>query len=227
MLGRSPRALALWAGALAVAVGTATIVASDLASLHQRAQSLGEERGAVVATRALPLGTVVDRADLRSRSIHSSQLPEGVLRSVEDAVGRVVVVSIVRGGFVAHANLAPRRRDGLDGALPEGTRALRVVVRDTLHPRAGAAVDVLASFEASLGADGLPTGPADEGAASLVAPGVTVLGVEEVHTAEGDALGVTLLVSRREARALAFASTHGRLALALVPPEEARGSPTS
>jgi Flp pilus assembly protein CpaB len=221
MLARSPRALALWAGALAVAAGTATLVASDLAALHRRARSLGDERGAVIATHALTVGDVVRPADVRTRAIHASQLPAGVLPEVGDAVGRVVVVSVVRGGFVANANLAPRRRLGLDGALPPGTRAFRVVARDTVHPRVGAAVDVLASFE-SIGADGLPA--AGDGRATLVAPGVTVLGVARVHTAEGDALGVTVLVSPREARALAFASTHGRLALALVPPEEAHSS---
>jgi len=224
MLGRSPRAVALWAAALAVAAGTATLVASDLAALHRRASSLGAERGAVVAVRSLPLGSVVAPSDLRERRIHSSQLPHGVLRSVDAAVGRVVVVAIVRGGFIADANLAPRHRDGIDGALPVGTRAMRVVVRDTLRPRVGAAVDVLASFEPSVGDDGLPTGSGSDGRAAVIAAGITVLGAEPVHTAEGGALGVTLLVSPRQSRALAFATTHGRLALALVPPEEARGS---
>jgi Flp pilus assembly protein CpaB len=223
MLGRSPRALVLWAGAFAVAAGTATLVASDLATLHRRAQSLGEERGALVATRTLALGTMITKSDLRTRAVHASQLPNGVLRAPRDALGRVVVVSVVRGGFVAEANLAPRRRDGLDGALPAGTRAMRVVVRDSLRPRVGAAVDVLASFEPSIGADGLPKSASDEGRAAVVAPAVVVLAVEPEQTAEGDALGVTLLVSEKEARALAFAATHGRLALALVPPEDARG----
>ena len=214
----------LWAGALAVAAGTATIVASDLAALHRRAQSFGEERDTVVATRTLPLGTVIERSDLRTRMIHSSQLPEGVLGSPRDAIGRVVVVPVVHGAFVADANLAPRQREGIDGALPEGTRAMRVVVRDQLRPRAGAAVDVLASFEPSVGVDGLPTSSSDSGRAAVIAAAVIVLAVQSVQTAEGDALGVTLLVSQKEARALAFATTHGRLALALVPPEEARDS---
>jgi Flp pilus assembly protein CpaB len=147
-----------------------------------------------------------------------------VLRHVDDAVGRVVTVPVVRDGFVTGANLAPRRRTGLDGALPTGTRAMRVIARDALRPRAGAAVDVLASFETSVGDDGIPA-DIDAGAtATVIAAGVTVLRAEHVHTAEGNALGVTLLVSPRQARALAFATTHGQLALALVPPEEARGS---
>jgi len=219
MLGRSPRTIALWIAAVAVAAVTAVVVASDLAALHRRARSLGAERAAIVATRPLPLGTVVGRDDLRVRHVHTSQLPPGVLREPDRAVDRVVTVPVVRGGFVADANLAARRRNGLDGALPVGTRAMRVVVRDTLRPRTGAAVDALASFE-SIGADGLPSDGG--GSAAIVASGVTVLGVESVHSADGDALGVTLLVSPRQSRTLAFASTHGRISLALVPPEEAQ-----
>jgi Flp pilus assembly protein CpaB len=219
MLGRSPRALALWIAALAVAVATAALVATDLAALHRRAQTLGEEVPALVATRRLALGTVLGPSDVRVRHVHSSQLPPEVLRAPAAAVDRVVTVPVVRGGFVSAANLAPRRRSGLDGALPVGTRAVRVVVRDSVRPRVGAAVDALASFDATIGSDGLPA--ADDGAAAVVARGVTVLAVESAHTAEGDALAVTLLVSPHQARELAYASTHGRIALALVPPEEA------
>ncbi len=221
MLGRSPRTVALWIAALVVAALTAALVASDLAALHRRARSLGSERAALVATRPLTLGSIVSRVDLRVRQVHTSQLPPSVLRDPAVAVDRVVTVPVVRGGFVAASNLAPRHRSGLDGALPVGTRAVRVVVRDTLAPHPGAAVDALASFETTIGADGLPSDDTSA-AATVVAAGVTVLQVEPAHSAEGEALGVTLLVSPRQARELAFASTHGRIALALVPPEEAR-----
>jgi len=224
MLGRSPRALALWAAALVVAAGTATLVASDLAALHRRAQSLGPERPALVATRPLTLGHTLTARDLRARRVHSSQLPPGVLSGVSGTVGRVVIVPVVRGGFVTGANLAPRRRTGLDGALPTGSRAMRVVVRDTLRPRVGAAVDILATFEPAVGDGSAPVNSSGDRTAAVIAAGVTVVAAADAHTAEGDALGVTVLVSPRQARALAFATTHGRLALALVPPEEARGA---
>jgi Flp pilus assembly protein CpaB len=222
MLGRSPRTVVLWIAAVAVASVTAALVASDLAALHRRAQSFGSERGALVATRALPVGAIVTRGDVRVRQIHSSQLPPGVLHDSSAALDRVVTVPVVRGGFVAADNLAPRRRTGLDGALPAGTRAVRVVVSDTLAPDPGAAVDALASFETAIGSDGLPS---DDGSstARVVAAGVTVLRADRVRSGTGDALGVTLLVSPRQARELAYAATHGRISLALVPPEEARG----
>lgn len=219
MLRRSPRALAFWLAAATVAIATAVIVASDLAALHRHATALGDERSAVVATGELTLGEIVSKSDVRSRRIHRSQLPPGVLRSTADAVGRVVTVPVVRGGFLAGRNLAPRHRNGLDGALPTGTRAMRVVVTEAVHPRVGAAVDVYATLEQGIGDAG--TGESEP--ALVVAAAVSVLDTDAASNAEGrDTFGVTLLVSPRQARALAFAATHGVITLALVPPEEAR-----
>lgn len=218
MMRRSPRALVLWAGAIVVAVGTAAVVASDLATLHRRATDLGPERQVLVARRALRVGDVITDRDLRDRAVHASQLPPGVLTSLGDARGRVVRVPVVAGGFIAADNLAPRKRTGLDSVVPAGTRAMRVVVVDSVRPRPGDAVDVLASFEALEPLDG-------SAAATVVAGGVLVVDVDRARTVEGSAgLGVTVLVSPREARELAFAATHGAVVIALVPPEEARGA---
>jgi Flp pilus assembly protein CpaB len=224
---RSPRALALRVGAVIVTVTTAAVVASDLAKLHRRANDLGPERSVVVARHGLRLGTTLTVDDVRVRSVHSSQVPPRVLRDVRHAVGRVITVPVVRDGFVAAANLAPRHRSGLDGALPEGTRAVRVVVLDAVRPRVGAAVDVMASFEGGVGTFDAEEAGADDlealGSATIVADGVLVLGVDTTRTAEGaSALGVTLLVTPRQARDLAFAATHGVVTIALVPPEDAQ-----
>lgn len=220
MLPRSPRAVVLWLAAIAVAIGTAAFVATDLAALHRHATELGDERAAVVATRSLTLGSIVSAADLHTRRIHSSQLPPGVLTTPDAAIGRVVTVPLVRGGFVTTQNLAPRRRSGLDGALPSGTRAMRVVVTDAIHPRRGAAVDVYATLEqGSLD----PTAVDGSQPALVLAAAVPVLDTDRAAATDGrDTFGVTLLVSPRQARALAFAATHGVITLALVPPEEAR-----
>jgi len=222
-LARSPRALVLWTAAVIVAVVTAVVVASDLAALHRRAHELGSERTVVVARRDLLLGRTVAPGDLREREVHASQLPAGVLRSSADAVGRVVQVPVLRGSFVSARQLAPRRREGLDGAIPRGMRAMRVVVVDAVHPRAGSSVDVIASFE---DAAAIPSeDSSDVLPATVVARGVLVIASDDARTPEGlRALGVTLLVTPHEARALAFASTHGVLTIALVPPEDARGA---
>jgi Flp pilus assembly protein CpaB len=220
MLRRPPRAVALRVGAVVVVVATAALVASDLAALHRRANELGEPRTAVVARHDLPIGTTIDARDVTTRQVHSSQVPPGVLRDVDDAIGRVVTVAALRDSFVATRNLAPRHRSGLDGAIPAGMRALRIVVSDAIEPRIGAAVDVIASFEtdafsadSNLGLD----------SATVIAEGVLVLASDATTSADGGAArGVTLLVTPSEASDLVFATTHGFVTLALVPPEDAR-----
>ena len=220
MLKRSPRALGLWLGAATLAVATGAIVAGDLATLHRRAQEFGPERRVVVARRDLALGSTVTAGDLTTRRVHSSQIPRDVLDDPALALGRTVRVPVVRDAYVAGANLAPSRRSGLDGVLPEGTRAMRVVVEDGLRPPPGSSVDVYATFAS----DQLGTGAVSRDPATVVAAGVPVLATDGNGAAAGATrtIGVTLLVDESDAAAIAFAVTHGRVVLALVPPEDAR-----
>jgi Flp pilus assembly protein CpaB len=220
MSRRSPRAVLLWLGAVLVAVVTAVLVATDLADLHRRAHSLGAPRPVAVAARDLPLGSTIEGGDLRSRTVHRSQLPSDAV-SPRAAAGRVVAVPVVRGAFVVGRNLAPRRRTGLDGAIPPGMRALRIVARDALRPPVGSSVDVLVTFESGdPSAGSTPT--------VVAARGVLVLGTDDapaaVETRAGDGKaagqGVTLLVADDDAPKLAFASAAGVVTLALVPPED-------
>jgi Flp pilus assembly protein CpaB len=213
---RSPRALALWGAAALVAVVTAAVVANDLAALHRRAANLGPEVDAVVATRDLPVGRVVGDRDISTRGVHRSQLPEHAVTNGSVAVGRVVAVPVLRGQFLVRDALAPPRRSGLDGIVPPGMRAMRVVVTDALTPRVGAAVDVLATYD--------PSSTGTEGGTFVVAAGVTVLGRDRrAGTGAGrtGAAGVTLLVEPDQAAALADAQANGVVTLALVPPEDA------
>jgi Flp pilus assembly protein CpaB len=212
---RSPRALALWCAALAVAVITAVVVGSDLAALHRRAAGLGPRVDAVVATRALPVGHHLVRADLRTRTAYRSLLPAAVATDPHALVGRTVAVPVVEDAYLVAGNLAPRHRTGLDGVVPRGMRAMRIVVTDALRPRPGAAVDVLASFD---------PGGAERDGTVVVAAGVMVLGTDRrggSGTGRAGAAGVTLLVDPEEARALADAQANGVVTLALVPPEDA------
>jgi Flp pilus assembly protein CpaB len=217
MFQHPPRALALWAAAAVVAIVTAVVVAGDLAALHRHATALGPERDTVVATRPLPLGVTVGAADVVIRRVHRSQAPPRTLGSVALAVGRVVVVPVLRGGFIAAGNLAPRGRTGLDGVVPRGMRALRVVVTDSLRPARGARVDVLATAEVSTGSERAI-------GARVAAAGVLVLGTDDRDATGGGrsgAFGVTLLVDPDQAADLAAAQADGVLTLALVPPEAA------
>jgi Flp pilus assembly protein CpaB len=219
MLRRSPRALALRTAAVIVTIATAAVVASDLASLHRRARDLGPEVEAVVARRDLTVGAMVDASDVSGRAVHTSQLPDGVIVGRGRVVGRVIAAPVLRGDVVTARHLAPRRRTGLDGIVPVDMRAIRVTVSGALRPRAGAAVDVLASFDAR-NSESAVVGSSTV----VVAEGVLVV---STGTGRGDALGVTLLVSRDDAARLADAQANGVLTLALVPPEEASPMPRS
>lgn len=214
---RSARTLALWGAALAVAVVTAVVVGGDLAALHRRAAGLGPRVDAVVAARDLPLGHHVTPGDLEARTVYRSQVPATVAKQRSALVGRVVAVPVVEGAYVVTGNLAPRRRTGLDGVVPRGMRAMRIVVTDALRPRPGAAVDVLASFDPG------GAGERDDGTV-VVAAGVTVVGSDR-RSGSGagrtGAAGVTLLVDPHQAQALADAQANGVVTLALVPPEDA------
>lgn len=213
---RSPRALVLWGAAAAVAVVTATVVAGDLATLHRRAADLGPEVHAVVVTRDLPVGRVVAARDLTTRAVHRSQLPAGVVTDRGAVVGRVAAVPLLEGEYVVRRAVAPAHRTGMDGVVPTGMRAMRVVVTDALAPRVGAAVDVLATYD--------PSSAGSDGGTIVVAAGVTVLGTDR-HDGSGGgrsgSAGVTLLVDPDQASALADAQANGVLTLALVPPEDA------
>jgi Flp pilus assembly protein CpaB len=212
--------------AVLVAVVTAIIVATDLAALHRRAQDLGAARPVAAAVRDLPVGTTIGDDDIRVRSVHRSQLPPNAM-SPDEARGRVVAVPVVRGAFVIDGNLAPRRRAGLDGAIPPGMRALRLVVRDALRPPVGSSVDVLVTFDAG-GGDANATAPT-----VVAVRGVLVLGTDDAPAAfesgtagrtagsQNDGLGVTLLVMEDDAPRLAYAAATGVVTIALVPPEDA------
>jgi Flp pilus assembly protein CpaB len=217
---RSPRAVALWIAAIVVAVVTAAIVAGDLATLHRRATTLGAEVDAVVATHDLAVGTVVHARDVATRSVHRSQLPGGVLTERSLATGRVVAVPLLDGSFVTRRHLAPRHRTGLDGVVPRGMRAMRVVVTGALQPRPGAAVDVLATY------DPATTSSSYDGTTVVVAAGVSVVATDRGGSGSGrsNTAGVTLLVDPDQAAALADAQANGVVTLALVPPEDAAHS---
>jgi Flp pilus assembly protein CpaB len=218
MSRRSPRALALWGAALLVAVVTAAVVAGDLAALHRRAADLGSEVDAVTARRDLAVGTVLDDADLATRRAYRSQLPATVVTDRTRIVGRVIAVPVLRGAYLGEGNVAPRRRSGLDGVVPRGMRAMRVVVTDSLEPRRGAAVDVLATYDpATITERGGDT-------TEVIAAGVPVLGTDRRDgsgAGRAGATGVTLLVDADQAGALADAQANGVVTIALVPPEDA------
>ena len=219
MLRRSPRAVLLWAAALVVAIVTATSVGGTLASLHRQDNRYGRVRAVVVAARDLAAGTVVDRGDVREVQVRGIGAPRHAIGATGDAVGRVVAVPVLSGSMITNRHVTPRVRDGRDGVVPAGRRAMRVIVADGLKPRAGDVVDVFVT---------LPAGsvPADTDPTLTVAERVPVVVVDAAtepseSTAHAERVGVTLLVPSADAKRLAYAAAAGTVALAATPPEDA------
>ena len=217
---RSPRSVVASGAAIAVAAITAIVVAQDLTALHRRAREFGPPREVVVAARDLPLGATVHAADLDTVTRAESEIAPDAVTTDDDAIGRVVAVPVLAGSVVFTGHLAPAGRDGLDGLVGPGTRAVRIQPADGLQPPVGAVVDVLVAFDPAFGGGGR---------AAIVASAARVLAVDATDTDDPTAsglAGVTLLVTEEEARELAFATANGVVTLALAPPEAACCSPS-
>ena len=216
---RSPRVLLAWSAAVVVALTTARVVGGDLATLHSRAASLGPRHSVVVAVHDLELGATVTAHDVHTETRYANDIPRAAVTDLRRAVGRVVVIPVVRDAMVFTQQLAAANRTGLDAVVPVGDRAVHVAPKDGFRPPLGAIVDVLAAFD--------PTVVTVEGAgnaAVIVAAGARVLDVDD---SGGDGsgtsanAGVTLLVTDAEARVVAFAASAADLTLAIAPPESA------
>jgi Flp pilus assembly protein CpaB len=216
---RSPRVFLAWFAAIVVALTTARVVGGDLATLHRRAASLGPPVSVIVATHDLAIGQTITARDIRREPRYRSQTPRAAIRSSSHAVGRVVIVPVLRDGMLFSGHVAPAERTGLDAVVPSGQRAVHVTPSDGFRPARGSVVDVLAAFDPTVV---VVDGPAD--AAVVVASGAQVLTVDDPSSSDAsDAAyaGVTLLVTETEARALAFAAATADLTLAITPPESA------
>jgi Flp pilus assembly protein CpaB len=224
---RSPRALALRAAAVVVAVLTARTVATDIQAIHSQAHALGPVHTVVIARRTLLKGEIVGRADIGVVARHAGQEPSDVLTDPTRAVGRAITVDVARGAPVLRANLSAGRA-GTSGALSADERVVRVVDAGGLAPEVGAIVDVYATFGATSGTSDNAGDNASAGA-TLVARGARVLRVEvssadvpSAHAASPDATtGILLLVKASETADIASAVADGVMTVAIAPVEDA------
>jgi Flp pilus assembly protein CpaB len=216
MMRRSPRVVALWLAALALGLTAALMIADTMVSLHRQEQRYGAVHHVVVARRDLAVGVTVGPHDVDTRSIRGDTEADNAVSSPSDAVGKVVVSPVLRGGEVTTRHLAAKRRSGGD-VVPDGLRSMRIVIEGGTRPTAGDHVDVFATFDPQVLGDGAePT--------VTLAEAAEVVRVDDVASsdAHGNSTGVTLFVTPETAKRLAFAQSAGELALAIAPPESAR-----
>lgn len=214
---RSPRVLLAWAAAAIVVLATVRVVAGDLGALHRRAHALGPDVPVVLAAHDLPLGVTVRTADVRVVRRPANTVRSDAMRDPASVVGRIVAVALLRDDVVGARHLVTDASD----AVPDGRRAVHVVVKDGFQPPVGAVVDVLAAYDPAIAA-----GTGSAGRASVVARGALVLALAvpggDVSTggtesSDTTGAGVTVLVTEDEARAVAYADAIGEVMLALAP----------
>ena len=201
---RSP--VVWWTGVALLALTTAVVVRSSLASAAAQSQRYGDLRSVAVVADPVAAGDVVPRSAIRTERRPASTLPDTPLvdGGADGAIGRTALVPLVPGEVVVASRLAPVGLRGAAALLPRGLRAVSVPGGPGGRPPAaiGDRVDVLATFPD--GSGGEPT--------SIVATRALVLALDD----ESDA--VTIAISPEELPAVVFAITAGTVTLALTGP---------
>jgi len=193
-----------------------SLVAACLAGvlLYAYLLSLDERVAVVVVSRDVRRGEVLDESCLRVKPVHPSAVHPDALTSVNDAVGRRVMVPLFRQEQVVSPKLAGGDHEGARGILGANQRAFLVPVPlaralgGMLIP--GDTVDVVFVSD--------PV-KSENPFSRLVLEGLEVLDVRNDRGAsmedggQGAFLGVVLAVTPLEAEALALALCSGQVFL--------------
>ena len=180
---------------------------------HARA---GVEKQVVVATKALPAGTTLDRGAVSVRSVPEKLFPAGAFSRIEDVLERPVIGTIQADEPLVDARLGVKGSGaGLGPLIPAGMRAISVRVNDVV----GVAGFVLPGMRVDVLVTGKPPNRPDT-ETQTVLQNITVLSAGQTIQTDGKsqpivAPVVTLLVSPAEAEALTLANSEGHIQLVL------------
>jgi pilus assembly protein CpaB len=172
----------------------------------------------VVAAADLQIGAELRRDDLKVIDWPASAAPQGVFTTLDEVIGRGLVLPLIENEPVLPMKLAPKEAGaGLPPVIPQGLRALSVRVNEVIgvagYVLPGTRVDVLATLN--------PTAVRTDVMSKVVLTNVQVLaaGTKIEQSADGGKPSpvtvVTLLVNPLEAERLTLASTEGKIQLAL------------
>ncbi|MGH2683145.1 MAG: Flp pilus assembly protein CpaB [Actinomycetota bacterium] len=213
MRRRAPAASrVLMALALLLGASATLVLQGYLSRLEAQARAAGPGVPVVVAARGLARGTVLDASSVRVGSMPERFLPPGALRTVEQAVGRLLSAEVAPGEVLTAARLAPPGGP-VASLVPPGLRAVPVTAAiPSTAVLPGDRVDVLATF----GPGAASGGPHAETVASEAE---VLLVVERAGFEEpAGATTVVLLVTPETAERLAYARALADLSLAIAPP---------
>jgi pilus assembly protein CpaB len=171
----------------------------------------------IVAARDLPIGHVLQAADIKVQDWPGAALPDGYASSPEEVLGRGVIQAVALNEPLLSSKIAVKEAGGgLPIVIPEGLRAVSVRVDEVIQVAGfvtpGTRVDVMVTLDQQ-DYQGDPI-------TKIVLQDVPVLTAAQnvSRTENGEpitATVVTLLVSPPEAEKLVLAATKGRIQLAL------------
>ena len=173
--------------------------------------------GVIVASRDMPLGTLLRAADLKAVRYPERDVPKGAILAAKDAVNRVVLVPFSTNEPMLLTKLsAPTAFEGVSSTIENGYRAVSVQITD--------ATGVAGLIQPNSHVDVLFTRPGTmtEASTSIILQDVKVLSTGRSQ-ATGSAADpraprspvVTLVLRPADAQKLELAKNEGRISLSL------------
>lgn len=175
------------------------------------------ERTIVVASQRLAIGTRLEEKHLSTVSWPEDSKMEGSFRSVQEVIGRGVIMPMFPNEPVLESKLAPQGAGaGLTTAIPEGMRAVSVKVDDVI----GVAGFVLPGTRVDVILSGSPVKNREVEVSKVILENVEVLAAGQNVERDSDgqaqkAQVITLLVTPEDSQKLALAASDGHIQLAL------------
>jgi len=170
----------------------------------------------VVASRDLPVGHVLDVADIKVAQWPGDVVPMGYSSSVEEVLGRGLIQRVAMNEPLLPAKIAVKEAGGgLPIVIPEGMRAVSIRVDEVIQVAGfvgpGTRVDVLVTLEGESQPDPIT---------KIVLQNMLVLTSGQIveRTPNGEPVlstVVTFLTSPEDAEKLVMSATKGRIQLAL------------
>jgi pilus assembly protein CpaB len=170
----------------------------------------------VLASRDLPVGSMVAAEDVRTVEWPANLVPDGYYAQTADVVGRGLITDVRRNEPLLAAKVAERGSGaGLPIRIPEGLRAMSIPVDQVVGVAgfviSGTRVDVLFTIQ--------PPGQT-EAMTQIILQNLTVLSAGQVYQRDesGEPITVnvvTLMVTPQQAERLSLATAQGRIQLAL------------
>ena len=187
-------------------------------SLEQLSATSAPSR-VVVATRSLPVGTILSKSDVRQVEWPSQAVPEGYITMIDQAVGHGVMAPIQTNEPLLTSKLAGSGAGGgLPVAMPLGMRAVSVRVDEIVGVAGfvlpGTRVDVMVTLTGARSDQNISTRVILQNMLVLAAGQSVERDAEEKPRA---VTVITLLTTPSEAETLALASNQGRIQMALRP----------